>query len=521
MRDKNTFKMKRFFACVSAAALVSANQDVGVSLNLGNDAKTVAAFEKVYEKYLNEFNEYHLGDHEKMLAELEEGMKSFLSSKAATAYKSVPGQPHCDRGVSSAVATKVMQTKGVSAFPGGVLKRVFGFDLSKHLFELSQKAAGPAAASGGMGGILAMQALGMGAGMIQSAVSAAIDIIPPMIPPPIWINQPLTCLPMVTGHNCFGAVLYPITLSDFVIADVTDAMLDGYIAGFPNTYATKVGQTSDAQYKACFASAMSMQCGSIFPRCSVPMARSEPTPIGRLPLCFTSCISTLVMCPGFWLEDIQSSCHSVSVPPMCTLATYWNMWRLPPQYVDFEDSHPTPLACPSSAGNAGADASKDYGLYDTETVGASPFTAAAGAGASSVPVAFLAPGAETADGSAYGSGSTGSAGSSSSLSGYQGAADGAAAASQLQTLISQVQGSGAGVGSSGASAPATTSAKNGAEASLRSKFEKAQVLHMRAANPMETADELAVEGALRQAISSTPSRVGRSSITGSSAASLA
>jgi hypothetical protein len=29
------------------------------------------------------------------------------------------------------------------------------------------------------------------------------------------------------GHNCFGAVLYPITMADFVIADVTDAMMGG------------------------------------------------------------------------------------------------------------------------------------------------------------------------------------------------------------------------------------------------------------------------------------------------------
>ena len=60
-------------------------------------------------------------------------------------------------------------------------------------------------------------------------------------------------------------------MADFVIADVTDSMLDGaaciglithlcpnplfafcmlgYIAGFPNTYAEKVGKTSDALYK--------------------------------------------------------------------------------------------------------------------------------------------------------------------------------------------------------------------------------------------------------------------------------
>ena len=35
-----------------------------------------------------------------------------------------------------------------------------------------------------------------------------------------------------------------------VLCAVTDSMLDGYIAGFPNTYATKVGKTSDEMYKA-------------------------------------------------------------------------------------------------------------------------------------------------------------------------------------------------------------------------------------------------------------------------------
>merc|ERR1711976_1063247 len=79
-------------------------------------------------------------------------------------------------------------------------------------------------------------------GMVQSMVAAALDIVPPLIPPPIWNNMPLPCAPMITGHNCFGAVLYPITMADFTIADVTDAMLDGYIAGFPNTYAEKVGK---------------------------------------------------------------------------------------------------------------------------------------------------------------------------------------------------------------------------------------------------------------------------------------
>ena len=38
-----------------------------------------------------------------------------------------------------------------------------------------------------------------------------------------------------------------------MIADVTDSMLDGIIDGFPNTYASKVGKTSDEMYKALSA----------------------------------------------------------------------------------------------------------------------------------------------------------------------------------------------------------------------------------------------------------------------------
>merc|ERR1719460_1003026 len=80
-------------------------------------------------------------------------------------------------------------------------------------------------------------------------MSSIIHTVPPLVPPPAWNNKPLPCAPMITGHNCFGAVLYPITMADFVIADVTDAMMEGYISGFPNTYATKVGKTGDAMYK--------------------------------------------------------------------------------------------------------------------------------------------------------------------------------------------------------------------------------------------------------------------------------
>merc|ERR1719399_2185914 len=269
----------------------------------------------------------------------------------------------------------------MSPFPGGMLKRLFGFDLGKLMFELSQKAAGPAGASGGMVPMLSMQALSMGASMIQSLVASAVQIIPRMIPLPPINSMPLTCLPMITGHNCFGSILHLITMSDFVIADVTDSMMDGYLSGFPTTYQQKVGRTSDAAYHVCGSAYMSMQCSSIFPRCNSPQAIDTPAPVmGRTPMCFHMCISTLVFCPGFWIEDILGPCTMVAPPPTCSMAMWFNFWRLPPQYSSYEDSHPAPVECPKT--DVGFSAEGDYSLYDTQSataqIAASPYLTAAG-----------------------------------------------------------------------------------------------------------------------------------------------
>merc|ERR1711924_552328 len=222
-------------------------------------------------------------------------------------------------------------------------------------------------AAGGAAGLplaLGMQGLGMGMGMVQSIVSAVVDIVPPLIPPPVRNNMPLPCAPMITGHNCFGAVLYPITMADFTIADVTDAMLDGYIAGFPNTYAEKVGKTSDAMYKACFSAYMSMHCSSVFPRCTSPQSFSEPIPgPGRVPMCLHLCILPLVLCPGFWISDVMGQCELVAPPPMCTQAFFWNYALLPPQLVGFDEGNPYPKKCPPTSA---IDSSADPGLYDEE-----------------------------------------------------------------------------------------------------------------------------------------------------------
>ena len=326
-----------------------------------NNTRVASEFEKAYNDFLASFD---VEAYDQLLTDLEKvGLANFQSSKAFNAYRTVPGQPHCDRGDVSPAVMKALSTKGISPYPGGSISRVFGFDLGKMLFKLSEKATGPASATGGMAGVLAAQGLAQGAGLLQSIVATAAAVVPPLVSPPAWNNQPLTCMPMVTGHNCFGAVLYPITMADFIMADVTDATLDGYIAGFPNTYATKVGKTSDAQYKMCFASAMSMMCGSLFPRCASAQSHNELSPVnGRVPMCFMSCISTLVMCPGFWLEDIVAPCSTISAPPMCSQATFFNMWRLPPQYTSYEETHPVPLACPKGATSL-ADASADYDLY--------------------------------------------------------------------------------------------------------------------------------------------------------------
>ena len=204
----------------------------------------------------------------------------------------------------------------------------------------------------------------------------------------IWINAPLPCLPMLTGRNCFGAVVMPISTIDFTMADATDKQLDGYIAGFPNSYATKVGKTDDFQYKTCFIAFMSMHCSAIFPRCTMPMSRNEPIPFGgRVPMCFHLCITTLVACPGFWISDILGPCMIISTPPMCTMYLFWNIWLLPPQYTSSSEDAGYPKDCPPlDSGVGGEDMGTGPELFDPVKIADSPILAAAGAPAKLPPV---------------------------------------------------------------------------------------------------------------------------------------
>jgi len=329
------------------------------------------AFSQVYGYFERDFDWKTYANLSKLF---QAGMDKYPQADAYNSYTYFPDRPHCDTGALGTVAVQAGSVSGMAAFPGGSVKRLFGMDMSKRMYELASSASGPASVGLLQPMALASQGLSLGAGMVQSLVAAAIHTVPPLIPPPVWNNQPLPCAPMVTGHNCFGAVLYPITMSDFVLADVTDSMLDGVIAGFPNTYATKVGKTSEVMYKACFSAYMSMHCSSIFPRCTAPQSRDEPVPVGgRVPMCLHLCIIPLVTCPGFWVSDIIGSCSMVSVPPMCTQAFFWNLFQLPPQYATFDEANPFPANCPKKEmGDSGMDSVDDPALLDDVKLPQSP-----------------------------------------------------------------------------------------------------------------------------------------------------
>ena len=77
------------------------------------------------------------------------------------------------------------------------------------------------------------------------------------------------------------------------------------------------------------------------------------------------------------MDDLIGSCSLVSVPPLCTQASFSNVWRLPPQYADFNEANPYPRDCPQV--DADMDADSDPGLFDEPEAGSSPIESAAAA----------------------------------------------------------------------------------------------------------------------------------------------
>ncbi|KMZ95364.1 hypothetical protein PVMG_05230 [Plasmodium vivax Mauritania I] len=261
-------------------------------------------------------------------------------------------RPHCDRGVSSAVSSGV--SSGVSGhkalatrveYPGGAIRSAYGNNLSKWMKESLEDVESPASIKEpGLANML-MQSLTMVKGLIQSVASAVVDIVPPLIPPPVWINRPLPCLPMVTGKNCLGSILYPITAAEFVTSDITDSIMNGIISSFPSKYASKVGKTSDAQYRLCAMAYLGMYCASIFPICWMPIGLKVAE---TMSVCFPQCLATLIACPGFWIDDIEGPCSNASVPPFCSFSVFVNQKIVPPQLTSYDESHDYPATCPTS-----------------------------------------------------------------------------------------------------------------------------------------------------------------------------
>jgi len=313
--------------------------------------------QKAFDAAYGMFNKSLAKESHVFLKEFQSGMQHFHATQ--TSYTYYPDKPHCDKGVYAPLGRHV---DGLSAFPGGQ-SDIFG--------ALASAVHSEGSVGGVSQSVMASQDLASAKGLVQSLIATVVHVVPPLIPPPAWNSQPLPCLPMVTGHNCFGSVLYPITAADFVLADVTDSMMDGLLSGFPATYAQKVGKTTDAMYKGCAAAYFSMHCSSLFPRCQAPQSREEAVPaVGRAPMCLHLCVLPLVMCPGFWVNDIAGPCSMVSVPPACTQAFFVATSKVPPQYVSMDEANPYPKDCP--AHDAELDGVDDPTLYEA---GTAPFGA--------------------------------------------------------------------------------------------------------------------------------------------------
>ena len=192
-----------------------------------------------------------------------------------------------------------------------------------------------ASVSSSIVGIMALMAF-------QTVSAIVTQILPMNIPPPIWNNLPLPCVPMVTGSNCFGAIIYPITLSDSIMANIVDDSLDAVIEGFPGLFEerTRGRPYSFRQYQECFKAYMSMHCAAVFPACTALQGTQDYSPgAGRMPICFHVCLMVLIQCPGFHFDDIRGPCLFLSPipPPFCAFALYTREDGTPPPLDDDDD----------------------------------------------------------------------------------------------------------------------------------------------------------------------------------------
>jgi hypothetical protein len=278
-------------------------------------------------------------------------------------YEEASGNPHCDTGPRGPkVVRKVEQKRSSNPFNN---MPTITFDMAKLTQDVLMKATSPMGAAQGAAGMVAMTGMMMVKSMVQSAAATAVSIGPPMIPPPVWNNMPLPCVPMVTGANCFGAVLYPITFADSLLADVTDSVMTGMKKQFRVTFLQRAGHQPDRVYQRCFKAYMSLMCSELFPMCTNPQGRDEMIPfIGRVPTCFTSCLAVIAACPGFSFDDIAGPCSEISLPPLCTQAIYLRDDLSRDEMT--EDDVTAKLNSKCADYNPQLDAGEDPLLYETE-----------------------------------------------------------------------------------------------------------------------------------------------------------
>lgn len=302
------------------------------------------AVKLAYNAFDRNFPHHRFGE---FLEEFNQDLKNYANTSASTAYNTIEGQKVCQTAHMPQALLHAATSKRVTPFKGGASVPVMGMSLVGNVMDQLQGAAGPAAAQVPGIAMLAKAALTQVKSVLQTVGAVVATDVPPTIPPPAWNNQPFPCMPMVTGHNCFGAVLYPITIGDFILADVTDSALDGVVASFPSYYRSHIGVTDDATYNRCFSSYMSMQCANAFPTCTTGQASQSEVPgVGRGPMCFVHCIQTLIACPGMWVDDLEDICQHVSAPPVCSFAVYAR--AAPPQLSSHDEGQNRPMNCPSA-----------------------------------------------------------------------------------------------------------------------------------------------------------------------------
>ena len=288
-----------------------------LKVEIGHLIDNVTLLDDVY-SWMNSMNNTFNYTH---LSFIQESMQE---GPPAPSFTAPSGNPQCDIGVEGPRIVQRVIPAQESDNPMNRLNAPnMGFDMTKMTTDMLTKAQSASATQTAGAGIGVMVATMMVMNMAQSVASTAAAIIPMGIPPPVWNLRPFPCLPMMTGSNCFGAVMYPITFSDSMNAYMSDSILTSVIKQFRSMFKERAGLQPDSVYQRCYKAYMSMKCSSIFPMCTNPQGQNEFIPmIGRVPMCVTSCIAVLSMCPGFNLADIEGDCTDVSFPPFCAQAIY-------------------------------------------------------------------------------------------------------------------------------------------------------------------------------------------------------